>query len=180
MNDELLKRLLLRTASSSIGASTVRNQGAAGVVQAARRGLAKINLERYRGVGADRFSTLLNEDTNKLQRLLPPGARHWGTARKCINIFFRDILYNRFLNDRYSFSSFEPLLELPLDRHVATGLQSAREGKTLPRWTTIKRLTPETSAAYQKAATRIATRLGTHTVHLDLMYWRDPAILRQL
>ena len=172
MNEELVKRLIYRTADLAIGPSTVRNQGAAGVVRAARIALRKIDLSRYQRASQSSFPALLQHDTRLTQNRLPAGARHWGTARKCLNIFLRDILYNQFLSDRFQFARFEPVLEVPLDRHVADGLLKEAEGYDLPKWRTIKSLAREDSERFQCVAKKIATRRETHAVHLDLIYWR--------
>jgi hypothetical protein len=172
MNQELIDRLVKRTADLAIGASTVRNQGAVGVVSAARKTLRLIDLASYRSGGVSRFGDLLNRDTERIRRALPTGARHWGTARKCVNIFLRDILYNYLLSDQFGFSKLEPFLEVPLDRHVAKGLFKDKGSNQLPRWRTIKSLTPELSTEFQSAAASVAKRKQTHPVHLDLIYWR--------
>jgi hypothetical protein len=172
MNQELIDRLVERTADLAIGASTVRNQGAVGVVRAARRTLRRLDLASYRISGVSRFGDLLDRDTEKIRRALPMGARHWGTARKCLNIFLRDILYNHFLSNHFGFSRFEPLLEVPLDGHVAQGLFNDKGADSLPRWRTIKSLTPELSEKFQSVAASVAKRKQTHPVHLDLIYWR--------
>jgi len=143
MNEEFITQLVRRTADLAVGPSTVRNQGAAGVVKAARKALRGVVLERYKDATSSRFGELLDRDTVLLRRKLPRGARNWGTARKCLNIFLRDVLYNRFLSDHFRFSKFEPYLEIPLDGYVARGLSGEEEGWDLPRWRTIKSLAPE-------------------------------------
>lgn len=172
MNDELLEKLKRRTADLAIGPSTVRNQGAVGVVRAARIALRKIDLSRYQRANQDSFLNLLQRDTRLTQSRLPVGARHWGTARKCLNIFLRDVLYNQFLGDHFHFARLESVLEVPLDRHVADGLLNEIEGCDLPRWRTIKSLTREYSERFQSVAKEVARRRSTHAVHLDLIYWR--------
>lgn len=172
MNDELVERLIRRTADLAIGPSTVRNQGAAGVVRAARIALRKIDLGRYQRASQGSFPSLLQGDTRLTQSRLPAGARHWGTARKCLNIFLRDILYNQFLSDRFQFARLESVLEVPLDRHVADGLLNEAEGCDLPRWRTITSLARVDSERFQSVAKKVARRCRTHAVHLDLIYWR--------
>ena len=172
MNEELIKRLICRTAELAIGPSTVRNQGAVGVVRSARSGLRNVDLPAFKRADRASYSELLDKETQSLRRRLPPTARHWGTARKCLNIFLRDVLYCRYLCDHFSFHKFQAQLEVPLDGHVAGALLKDAEGTELPRWRTIKSLTPQQSEQYQAVARRIAMRKDTHAVHLDLLYWR--------
>jgi hypothetical protein len=172
MDEELIRKLVDRTADLSIGPSTVRNQGASGVVVAARRALRRVDLQQFRNVSSTEFTVLLEQETQLLRKRLPANARHWGTARKCLNIFLRDVLYSRFLCDHYRFHRIESILEIPLDSHVASGLKNEVEGLDLPRWRTIKSLSPQASELYQTAARQVAKRERTHAVHLDLAYWR--------
>jgi hypothetical protein len=108
-----------------------------------------------------------------VRRKLPVGAQHWGTARKCLNIYLRDVLYNRFLCEHFRLSKLEKLLEIPLDSEVARGLRAEPEGAMLPKWRTIKGLDRATIALYQKSAVAVAKRVGTDAVHLDVVYWRQ-------
>ena len=179
MDKKLLNFLVHRTASAAIGASTVRKQGAPGVVDAARRSLAGLKLTRYARGGVRQFQTMLDNNTETLKRAFPMGARNWGTARKCLNIFLRDVLYNRYLSEHFEFEQFESHLEIPLDRDVGSALREQPEGFELPRWRTIKFLTQSDSRQFQLAARQVARRLGTHPVHLDLIYWRRTVIATQ-
>jgi hypothetical protein len=172
MHEELVKRLVNRTAEAALGPSTVRNQGAPGVLKAARGALKRVRLDRYRIPSSARFGELLERDTELVRRRLPRGAQHWGTARKCLNLFLRDILYNRFLCERFHFAELEPWLEVPLDSHVARGLLESEQGCRLPRWKTIKTLNQVESQQYQMVGRQIAKDLKTHTVYLDLIFWR--------
>ena len=94
----------------------------------------------------------------------------WGVARKCLNLFFRDSLYNFYLRTEYDLTKFEPFLEIPLDRFVGDALWE--KDMSLPRWKTVKGLTPGDSAKFQAAALRIAELEGTHRVHLDMVFFR--------
>jgi hypothetical protein len=169
---ELVPLLVTRTASLAVGNSTVRNQGAPGVVSAARSALNRVDLIKIRHANNGEFRTILDEQTEFVRRKLPSGARHWGTARKCLNIFLRDVLYNHYLCQHFGFSRLEKFLEIPLDSDVARGLLSEPEGANLPKWRTIKSLDRTTSDQYQAAAARIAKRWQTHAVHLDVIFWR--------
>ncbi len=161
-----------RTAELAIGTSTLRNQGAPGVVSAAREFLKELDLDLFRVRNRDSFHARLSAATRRLKGRLPKRARNWGAARKALNIFLRDALYNHYLRSRHGLERLEEWLEVPLDRDVATALRRETQGASLPRWKTIKRLTPKISRRYQAVAQVVARRKGTQRVHLDLYYWR--------
>ena len=172
MNDETLEKLAIRIANLAVGPSTVRNQGARGVTRAAREALKKVELSQFKVVAPSKFRSLLDAETMAVCKRFPKGARNWGAARKCLNIYLRNILYSRYLCDAYRFERLEVLLEVPLDGDIARRLRAEDEGRLLPRWQTIKGLTVETSDQYQQIAHAVATRKKLHRVHLDLLYWR--------
>ena len=115
----------------------------------------------------------LDRSTHLFLNDLPQGAKHWGAARKILNIFLRGVFYNKFLCEYYKLDCVEPWLELPLDSHVAKGLRSEKNGKLLPRWTTVIGLNHEINKKYQEFATLVAKKKGTNRVHLDIEYWRS-------
>jgi hypothetical protein len=135
------------------------------------------------------FIRVLNSVTIKLQNCLHTNAgisqkevpdRYWGSARKFLNIFLRDCLYNYLLRESYKLSRWEPWLEVPLDKQVAIGLRNeferifnvdVRLDLGLPRWHTIIDLSQTDSEIYQNMAYEIAERKHTYPVHLDLIYW---------
>jgi hypothetical protein len=172
MSPEFIKLLERKTARGSVGPSTARGMGPKGTIAAAHLYLEEFDLRRIKARSEKTFLIRLNEATDELKNSLPVDARHWGSARKFINIFLRGSLYNRYICDKYRLVSLEPWLEVPLDSHVAKGLLIEPEGKILPRWNTVIGLTQETSLAYQKVARDVATRKKTERVHLDLLYWR--------
>ncbi len=104
---------------------------------------------------------------------MPRGARHWGVARKCLNLFFRDAIYNFYLRKEYKLAKFEKFLEIPLDSYVGHALhrQARDERRDVPPWRTVKGLTPEASAKFQAFASEIARRKRTKRLHLDVAYW---------
>ena len=169
--DCLLKLLQTRTAQLAIGPSTLRNQGAPKVVANTREFLKELDLAHFKMDSPKAFMIALNEETERLQSALPRGARHWGTARKALNIFLRDVLYNRYLCNEYGFRNVEPWLELPLDSKAAKGLLAEFEGSSLARWRNIKDLTAVMSDDYQNIAKQVAERRGIARIHLDLIYW---------
>ena len=173
--DKIFKMLQRNIAERAIGASTLRNQGASGVIQAARDYCAtKIKFAELSRYNKDRFDRFLEKHTKKLIVSLPEGAQHWGTARKALNIFLRDALYNKYFSRQYNLSRCGAYFELPLDEDVANGLREELSATMkLPKWKNIKGLSCDVSAAYQEAALLVAKKNGIDRVHLDLIYWRN-------
>jgi len=172
MKKELIELLQYRTAEGAIGPSALRNQGKSGVLAAARRFLKAIDLFRFSVNTECEFKSILDEHTNDLMVTFPKGARHWGTARKALNLYLRDVLYNRYLSRHFGFRKVEKWLEVPLDSYVAKAIRKGFGIKDLPPWKGIKYLTPESSQAYQEAARRLASKGGFARVHLDVLFWR--------
>ena len=162
-------------AEGAAATSALRNQGAKGVIDKARQFLKGLDLYEFANCTTeDQFSTVLNEKTKALQKSFPRGAKkNWGAARKVLNLFLRDILYNQYLSRHFGFRRLEIWLEVPLDSFAAKGIWSDYKPQTLPRWKSIKSLTYEDSQDYQKAAAAIASSCGFARVHLDILYWRD-------
>lgn len=171
MDGQTLRRLR-RFRAEEIPANAIRNQGAPGVLGAARAFLRRLSLPRFRTRSRARFEAHLDAVTERLRRKLPAKAQHWGTARKAVNLFLRDCVYDHHLRTRYGLATVEPWLEVPLDSYVAGALRARRRGRRLPRWRGLKKLTPGDSARYQEAAQRLAQRKGVYRVDLDLYWWR--------
>jgi len=180
MKKELIELLQYRTAEGAIGPSALRNQGKSGVLAAARRFLRAIDLFRFSVNTECEFKSILDEHTNDLMVTFPKGARHWGTARKALNLYLRDVLYNRYLSRHFGFRKVEKWLEVPLDSYVAKAIRKGFGIKDLPPWKGIKYLTPESSQAYQEAARRLASKGGFARVHLDVLFWRGVGQDREL
>ena len=172
MTKDFLTMMQKRTAELAIGPSTLRNQGAPGAVASGREFLKKLDLGQFKVDSAVAFKALLNEKTENLRIAFPMGAQSWGAARKALNIFLRDILYNHYLREEHAFLKLEPWLEVPLDSQVAAGLSDEPEGKQLRRWQGVKHLTSDVSENYQNVAERVARRNQVARVHLDVIYWR--------
>ena len=173
MERQLVENLRLRAAEFAVAASTVRGAGAKGVTRAARSALKSLPLRRFRVRSRSAFERVLESQTRRIQARLPRGARHWGVARKVLNIFLRSVVFHRHLCSAYGLERMEGWLELPLDRQVAEGVRREYAGTGLPPWKTIKGLTPEVSAAYQEAGRSIAAVRGAQPVHLEYYWWRN-------
>jgi hypothetical protein len=174
-HSEFLKQLQRYTAEAAITPAAVRKQGAPGVARAARAYLARSDLERLQKITPKDYSNWLDKETDRLRVVLPRGARHWGTARKVLNIFLRTATYTSPLAARFGLKKLLPMLEVPLDSHVAGKLRSKPEGRELPRWESVKGLGYKQSAEYQMVAQRIANRMKLNRADLDVYFWRaDP------
>jgi hypothetical protein len=86
-----------------------------------------------------------------------------------LNLYLRDVLYNRYLSRHFGFRKIEKWLEVPLDSYAAKAIRQGYGAKELPPWKGIKYLTPEASHVYQNAATWLASGSGFARVHLDVL-----------
>jgi len=169
--DQLLQAFQSRAARISVGASTVRGRGNAGVVAASRRYLRQIDLSIFGRSTKEGFVTSLNAATIALRDSLPRRARHWGLARKVLNIFLRDCLYTTYLDARFGLRRNEAYFELPLDSITAAHLKRAAGRGKLPPWPGVRHLTEPLSATFQQAATAEAAKRGIPRIHLDAIWW---------
>jgi hypothetical protein len=147
--------------------------GPEGTLKCIRNFIKDLDLTAISKTDPSHYTTTLDEQTKVFQQVLPSEARHWGIARKCLNLFFRDALYNFYLRKQYGLIKFEGYLEIPLDSRVGKRLRCEPEGTELPRWRTVKGLTHEDSNKFQDVAAAVAKRCRTRRVHLDLVYWRS-------
>ena len=170
MDRTLLHTIQNHVARVAISPSAMRGPGSAGSVEAARSYLAKLNLGDFGVSSGQVFQSRLGSATDGLLAALPAPSRHWGLARKALNIFLRDCLYNRYLCEAYQLEQVEPLLELPLDSITGSALVKEAHG-SLPSWKTIRGLRPDTSATFQAVASEVAERKGIARVHLDAILW---------
>ena len=167
----------LRLANLAVGPTTLRNQGASGVAEAAREFLSKLNLTKFVHENETAFAHELDRQTESLIKSLPKGAQHWGTARKAINLFLGEAYYHKFVCSAYGLEKIEGFLELPLDGQVGSFLtREARKAgeEKFPRWSGIKFLTASISKQYQDFAFEFAKSVGDDwaRIHLDVIIWR--------
>jgi hypothetical protein len=170
--NSLIEQMQIWVAHSSVASSTVRGQKQ-GLVRRMRSLLAETDLSRYSKCHPSRFASLLDAETNRIYRKMPPASQHWGIARKTLNIFLRCAAYNVYLRERYDLRRLEPAFELPLDSLTANGLRRVSPRGTLPRWTRLTDVTPEINERFQDRARVIASERGLYRVHLDLFLWLD-------
>lgn len=159
-------------ANVGISGSSLRNQGTPGVVDAARRFLARLDLTPLKTLAPADYSGWLDETTNLLLRHLPEQARRWGAARKAINIFMAHAALNRDLASEFGLTKFEDEMETPLDGVAACELRRRAGDGMLPRWKGVGRLTPEVSRLFQEYATRLSGEEQVPRAYLDVILWR--------
>jgi len=159
-----------KVAIIAAGPSAMRNQGE-GVLKATQDFLSTVSLARIPKSNAKRFHIWLDRQTTKLLDSLPITNRPWGTARKAINLFLREALYNKYLNEQHKLDHIEAWLEMPLDSVVALALKRQFGRGMLPRWSGLKDLDRETSDMFQDAASELAQSKGLQPVHLDMYLW---------
>src|SRR5436309_5214870 len=146
--EEVLAALQFHIARASLGPSSMRGAGSTGVVGAGRTFLGDLDLGRFSTSNERRFQMELDRATDGLLDAFPRRARHWGLARKGLNIFLRECLYTVYLRDAYNLGISEVFFEVPLDSFTGQALYQASQHK-LPRWRTVRGLEKEVSDAYQ-------------------------------
>jgi hypothetical protein len=167
---ELLNALQIRAARIAIGSSSMRGRGSEGVVDAGRGFLNNLPLISFGTADPNKFKSSLDSATLGLKNAFPKNSRYWGLARKGLNIFLRDCLYTVYLRDNYSLGLAEAFFEVPLDSLSGRALHKAAVDR-LPRWHTVRGLTPKLSDKYQDIASELAALKGIARVHLDVFWW---------
>ena len=176
---DLIQKIHRRIAQISVGPSAIRNQGGSGLIAICREYFEKsIDLNEFRTqLETDTFAAYLDLHTTNLVELFPEGGKSWGAARKGLNLFLREVTYNTYLASHLSIpldikqnSLILKRLEVPLDKDVALCLMEIFP--LLPKWQSIKKLTPSESKQYQEKAKLYAEKLKIPRIHLDLEFWR--------
>ncbi len=132
-----------------------------------------MSLARLPKSSTKRFQLWLDRQTELLLDTLPIKNRPWGAARKAINLFLRDALYNQYLCKQFKLQLIESWLEIPLDSAVVKGLKLQSNPGELPRWPGLKDLEPNLSEKFQFFASKRANLKGVARVHLDMYLWLD-------
>lgn len=173
VTEQKFLRLMQRyEANIAISGSTLRNQGAEGVAEAARNFLAKLDLSKLQTIQLSAYPDILNEWTCNLKQELPERAMNWGTARKAINVFMVQVFLNRYLAEEYGMEKLKDVLETPLDSYAAGTLRRLAGRGRLPRWKGIIGLKKEDSDKYQEFASQVATENKLSRACLDIILWR--------
>ncbi|MCH7559635.1 MAG: hypothetical protein IIB56_19590 [Planctomycetes bacterium] len=169
---DFITTLQRKVAFTAVGPSALRGQGK-GVLRTSQDFLAQMSLTRVPKSSAKRYRLWLDRQTELLLNILPIKNRPWGAARKAINLFLRDALYNKYLSKKFKLQSIETWLEVPLDRAVTKGLKLHSNRGELPRWPGLKNLKPNISEGFQVFASKQAILKGIARVHLDMYLWLD-------
>src|SRR6266852_8429109 len=104
--------------ANAFSVGIVRNMVPGGTLAIIQEFLKEIDLAAISKKTPSQFPQMLDHLTEKLRQRMPRGDRHWGVARKCLNLFFRDALYSFYLRKKYGLAKFEKYLEIPLDSNV--------------------------------------------------------------
>jgi hypothetical protein len=170
--NDFIRTLRRRTGITAVGPSALRGQGK-GVLRATQEFLVNVDLSRIPKTNPKRYRKWLDRQTESLLDSLHVKKRPWGAARKALNLFMRDILYNRYLDRRYALTKIGSWLEVPLDSAVAKGLKRHAGRGNLPQWPGLKNLTREISDQFQDFARKHARRQRIERVHLDIYLWPE-------
>lgn len=157
-------------AETSVGPSVLRKQGPEGMIKVARDYLKRLDLEKFAKCSKEDFQKELNRATKKLRNAFPGNHKNWGAARKVINIFLRNAVYNRNIYRYYRLRKIKHFLEVPLDSYVGKWLMEYNEG--LPAWYKLKELKSEDSNKFQDFAKNLARKNKISRVDLDIIFWR--------
>lgn len=170
--DDFLETMRQRTAVVAVGPSALRGQGK-GVLQATQNALKTINLLNISRDNETDFNLWLDEQTNIVLAALPVVNKPWGAARKAVNLFLRDLLYNRYLCKKFRIQEIEQWLEIPLDSAVTKGLKRKAGRGKLPSWPGLKNMNKDVSVKFQEYANILAKETGMNRVHLDIYLWLE-------
>ena len=148
----------------------MRGQGK-GVMKVAQEKLGQLNLSQLSAITTQtQFEAWLDRQTERLLDRFPIKNRPWGAARKALNLFLRDCLYNRYICTTYKLNRLERWLEIPLDSVVSKELREDTQ-QTILRWPGLKYLKKPVSNRYQEAASSLSRKRGISRVHLDVELW---------
>jgi len=169
---EFIRIVQQKVAVSAVGPSALRGQGV-GVLHATQAVLQELDFFRIPDNSNKEFVKWLDQKTNIILRRLPVENNPWGAARKALNLFLRDVFYNRYLYTNSNIQNVENWLEIPLDSAVAKGLKQNDLLGTLPKWPGLKHLSKKVSNKYQTIALKIAQSKDISRVHLDMIFWLE-------
>ncbi len=170
--NNFIPTLQRKVAVTAVGPSALRGQGK-GVLAATQKFLSSVSLTRLPKSNPIRFESWLDRQTNNLLDTLPLQSRPWGAARKAINLYLRDALYNQYLYRRFRINKVASWLEIPLDSVVAKGLKQVSQRGELPSWPGLKGLTKPVSNQYQEVASELSKKMKIERVHLDIYLWLE-------
>jgi len=170
--DDFLKVVQEFVSVDSIPSSALRGQKK-GTIGEAREFCASIDLSELSSLDEEEeFRAKLDEMTRALLKKMGLTDKGWGVARKGINLFLRNALYNHYLREEYNLSRVERCFESPIDGVVAGVLREKCEECELPRWPYLKNLSKEVHEEYQRCIRTIAKDSEDMLpVHVDAYLW---------
>jgi len=121
------------TAIQAVSASTVRGQRK-GTLKKIHAYLGRLRLDRLAGMNGADYARWLDAKTGDLQKKLRGRNKRWGLARKAMNLFMRQCLYNTYLSRKFRLRGVQQHMEIPLDSKVARGLKEHAGRGKLPPW----------------------------------------------
>ena len=142
LKKDKMESVLHMLINTSIGTSAVRNQGngIAGVIREKLKNDVLLDefFKYLKSKNKVDFKNYLDQLTNQIAGLRgisknekKAGTVKWGTARKCINLLLRTIVYNGFFWDKYKLKrthfdsgGLMEKLELPLDSYAINGIKA--------------------------------------------------------
>jgi hypothetical protein len=86
---DFLTQMGKHVAYTSVGPSTVRGQRNPGLVSKLRELLSAVDLADIASREPQDFPNSLESETRRIEQNMPAASRHWGIARKVLNIFLR-------------------------------------------------------------------------------------------
>ncbi len=168
---ELANKMQDFIAETCIGASSLRGQGASGLIRESRKHFKSLDLSMI-PVSESVFNEWLNRQTDRLLRKFPERAKNHGAARKALNLFLRSACYNVVLSKTHGLNRLLPLLEVPVDSFTADHLRW--HDRTLPKkWAGLKWVEKKELSLYQSSASALAKRWSVNRVDLDIFFFRE-------
>jgi hypothetical protein len=188
-SEDFSKSMQQYLAITTVGPSTLRNQGSKGVINAVQEYLAKNNLCDFNQINESEYLNILNKKTEELKEIIINivdenkghknkqlnGRQHWGAARKSLNLFLREIFFNKLLGHKIEIK--EEWMEIPLDSFIAKALNKASKKfyKKVITWPGLKRLDFETNRQFQMIAKDLSSKEfdNISRIRLDIRLWID-------
>lgn len=159
---------LARIIKESVTSSTARMQPKE-TIQTTHKFLKTIQLSDIdNSLSEENFKNFLDKKTEELSQLIP--SKSWGHARKFINIFLLKVEDSFLLAEKLkNHKKMKSLLEIPIDSKVAKRLASSYYD--LPKFYSIKKVSPEINYKFQEAAKKAAKLMNLNRVELDDIFW---------
>lgn len=166
-NEEFLRKVQKHLSWTSVTPTTLRGMLEIGQRKKVCLALSGLPLGEIRTLPPEGYADLLDKWTDVVVK---ESGAPWGAARKGLNIFLRDALYNFYLREHSEILKHQEQMEIPLDGII---MKKLRDSCGDLERTAVKSLRPKLSARYQKVASDVAKLRNIARVHLDLDWWAD-------